>query len=47
MLRTFVTIAFAIVGAGHARAADGAGWKALCSDGKTVRFRKRRVMERS
>jgi hypothetical protein len=33
MLRTFITIAFAIAGAGHARAADGAGWTALFGPG--------------
>jgi hypothetical protein len=45
MLRTFVTIAFTIVGAGHTRAADGAGWKALHNDEMTVRFRNLRVKE--
>jgi hypothetical protein len=35
------------LGVGHMWVADGAGWKALCNDGKTVRFRNRRVMERS
>jgi hypothetical protein len=33
------------LGVGHVWVADGAGWKTLCNDGKTVRFRNRRVME--
>jgi hypothetical protein len=45
MLQTFVTVAFAIAGAGRVWAADGAEWKALHKDGKTVRFRNLRVKE--
>jgi hypothetical protein len=45
MLQTFVTVAFAIAGAGRVWAADGAGWKAPNNDETTVRFRNLRVTE--
>jgi hypothetical protein len=47
MLRQFVAIGLMTLGVGHVWVADGADWKALCNDGKAVRFRNRRVMELS
>ena len=38
-------MALTLLVAGQARAAKGADWKAPCNDGKTGRFRNRRVME--